>query len=153
MKALRATARTRGPTIRRDDQRFDAVLASIRSGLPTYKALIAHDLDKDAFYAKVADEAGYAESYLRAKEAQCEAMADEIVELSDICREGRTRIKKAEGGTETKIADMVDRTRLQIEARKWLLAKLRPKIFGDKLELGGKPGAPVLVIRDMTGKS
>jgi hypothetical protein len=29
--------------------------------------------------------------------------------------------------------DMVDRARLQIDARKWLLSKLRPDKYGDKL--------------------
>jgi hypothetical protein len=34
--------------------------------------------------------------------------------------------------------DMVERSRLQIESRKWLLAKLAPKKYGEKLELDAR---------------
>jgi hypothetical protein len=32
---------------------------------------------------------------------------------------------------------------LKVEARKWVLAKALPKIYGDKIEHTGKDGAPL----------
>jgi hypothetical protein len=40
--------------------------------------------------------------------------------------------------------DMVERSRLQIDSRKWLAAKLAPKKYGDKLELAGDPDRPII---------
>jgi len=40
---------------------------------------------------------------------------------------------------------MVDRSRLMIDARKWLASKLAPKKYGDKVsaELSGPDGGPI----------
>lgn len=32
-------------------------------------------------------------------------------------------------------ADMIEHRRLQIDARKWMAAKLRPKVYGNKLDV------------------
>ncbi len=63
-------------------------------------------------------------------------------EYWEICPEG-----KAEAVTEDKVstADMVDRSRLQVDSRKWLLSKIMPKRYGDRLELAGKVDTNVTV--------
>lgn len=44
--------------------------------------------------------------------------------------------------------DMVDRSRLAVDALKWTLAKLHPKQYGDKVtqEIQGADGGPVKII-------
>lgn len=37
---------------------------------------------------------------------------------------------------------MVDRARLQIDARKWLAGKMSPKKYGDKVAVGGADDLP-----------
>ena len=74
----------------------------------------------------------FAEQYARARELQADALADEIVLLSDESRIGRKVTEKADGTVETVTADMVERTRLQIDARKWFASKLAPKKYGDR---------------------
>ena len=39
--------------------------------------------------------------------------------------------------------DMVERARLQIDARKWLLSKMRPDKYGDRVITAGDASAPV----------
>lgn len=61
-------------------------------------------------------------------------------------------VKKPERVTEVKTTtgDTVERARLQVDARKWLLSKLRPDKYGDRtqMELTGKDGGPAeLIIR------
>ncbi len=86
--------------------------------------------------------------YARAKEIQCESMAAEMLRLADECREGvrkkQTLNAKGEVEYETMTADMIDRARLQVETRKWLLSKMYPKKYGDRLELAGDPDNPVM---------
>jgi hypothetical protein len=63
-------------------------------------------------------------------------MADEIIEISDSpCMfDGRPD------------AALVQRARLMVDSRKWLLSKVLPKRFGDKVttEVTGDPNAPLL---------
>lgn len=49
------------------------------------------------------------------------------------------------GILETVTADMVERTKLQIDARKWRLSKMAPKRYGDRLNLeaSGPDGGPI----------
>ncbi len=84
-----------------------------------------------------ADEA-LADRYARAKEIQCESMAMDIVRLSNTPRKGiRTVTRSTKDGTfmEVTEGDAVDRTRLQVEARRWYLEKIMPKRFGTKVDV------------------
>jgi len=44
---------------------------------------------------------------------------------------------------EVTTGDMVERSKLMIDTRKWLLAKLMPKKYGDRTVLAGDPDAPI----------
>lgn len=77
--------------------------------------------------------------YTRAKEFQCQVLADEIIELADESRIGVIVTERSDGKRERKCADMVERSKLQVDARKWALAKLLPKKYGElqRTELAG----------------
>jgi hypothetical protein len=73
---------------------------------------------------------GFSEQYARARLVGYHTMADDIIEIAD--------------NPKTDAAS-VNRDRLKVDTRKWLLAKALPKIYGDKLtaEVTGKDGAPI----------
>lgn len=87
--------------------------------------------------------------YARAKKSQAHVLVEEMLELADNCRMGiRKRKKKLPNGLieeETTEIDMVERTRLQIESRKWLAAKLNPKKYGEKVEVSGDKDNPLSI--------
>lgn len=60
--------------------------------------------------------------YQRARECQQEAHADDIIEISD----------SVANCTE---AAVVNAARLRVDTRKWLMAKLKPRVYGDKVEV------------------
>lgn len=74
------------------------------------------------------------DKYARAREIQAEFLADEIIEIADTCREGKKTVQKKDG-TEITTGDMIERSRLMVDARKWKAAKLAPNKFGDKLDV------------------
>ena len=80
---------------------------------------------------------GFSPKYTRARELQAEFWADDILRLSDESRIGE-KVKTGPNGEEKTTGDMVERTRLQVESRKWLLSKLFPKKYGDKIEVEQK---------------
>lgn len=100
-------------------------------GMPSEAAVRAWALD---------DVADFAAQYARARELGYEAQAERIIELSDECRIGKKVTRKANGDVEEIEGDMVERSRLQIDARKWILAKMLPKKYGDKLDLNHSGG-------------
>lgn len=77
----------------------------------------------------------WVDQYARAREAQADKMVEDVLALADNCRTGKKVTDKGDGTTETVTADMVERTRLQIDARKWLAGKMAPKRYGDKLDV------------------
>lgn len=80
------------------------------------------------------DVCGFAAQYARARELGYEHHAEKILSLADECRPGVKRTTKPDGSVEEVEGDMVERSRLQIDARKWLLSKMLPKKYGDKIE-------------------
>lgn len=79
----------------------------------------------------------FQKQYARAREEQADMLADEIIEIADKARKTTTiQESTAFGGTTTTIkSDNYNRSRLQIDARKWKASKLAPKKYGDKLDL------------------
>jgi hypothetical protein len=71
------------------------------------------------------DTDGFAARYMRARESQAEAWADQIVEISQ------------ERHTEPN-----DR-RVRVDTKKWLMSKLHPRRYGDKVTVSGDPDAPI----------
>jgi hypothetical protein len=57
-----------------------------------------------------------------------------IIKLADEIRPGQRTVSKATGMEVTEL-DQVERSKLQIDARKWYLSKIAPKRYGDKLEV------------------
>jgi len=84
-----------------------------------------------------ADEA-LADRYARAKQTQCEAMAYDILRLSNKPLMGRRTVtRETKDGTLVEVTegDATERTRLMVEARRWYLEKIAPKRFGPKVDV------------------
>ncbi|MBH9645062.1 terminase small subunit-like protein [Burkholderia vietnamiensis] len=74
----------------------------------------------------------FRDQYARARDMQAEGMADEILEIADDGRNDWMEIQNRDGdniGWKVN-GEAVQRSRLRIDARKWLLSKLLPKKYG-----------------------
>ena len=85
---------------------------------------------------------GFINQYARAREAQAEMFADQIIDIAD-GDEHDTII--TEDGIQ-KNREVIERSRIKIDARKWVAAKLLPKKYGDKLEINDVSKAKTLVM-------
>lgn len=79
----------------------------------------------------------FSQQYARARESQVEHYANEILEIAD---DGRNDTTTDCHGKVIVDHDVIARSRLRVDTRKWLMSKLAPKKYGDKLELGGSVG-------------
>ena len=80
------------------------------------------------------DEGGFSAQYARAREIGYHGLFDEILAIADTTREGVKSVEKI-SGVEVTRADMIEHRRLQVDARKWILSKALPKIYGDKIAI------------------
>lgn len=93
----------------------------------------------------------FRDQYARARECQADSLFDEVLKIADTPMLGVKTKTNEKGEVETTEGDMIEHRRLQVDARKWMAGKLRPKVYGDKLELAGDPKAPLTVtIRKLT---
>ena len=78
----------------------------------------------------------FSAKYVRAREIGYAKMADQIIDIADhSVNDYMTRVTK-DGGVEVAInRECLERTKLRIETRKWLLSKALPKMFGEKVAL------------------
>lgn len=94
------------------------------------------------------DKEGFLAQYTRAKESQAEFMAEEMLDIAD---DGSNDFMKitGKGGQEYEVEnkEWTSRSKLRVETRKWLLSKLKPKKYGDKVqtEISGPDGGPVQI--------
>ena len=92
----------------------------------------------------------FREQYARAREAQADALFDDILHIADTPVEGVKTKTKDDGSIETQTGDMIEHRRLQVDARKWMAAKLQPKKYGDKLTNVHEGGDKPIETRDVT---
>jgi hypothetical protein len=86
-----------------------------------------------------ANEHGCYAQYARAREALAEHWADEILEIADDATNDWMGRQRRDGVTEIVLnRDHVERSKQRIDARKWLLSKALPKVYGDRQSVEGK---------------
>lgn len=86
----------------------------------------------------------FATQYTRAREIGYLQLADAILNISD-----EVDVEAKYDGDDVRLelsATAVARNRLRVDTRKWMLSKMLPKIYGDKLELSGDQENPVKTI-------
>lgn len=101
----------------------------------------------------------FLEQYARAREAQADKMAEDILAIADeectMVRADKHGSKDEDGQGNTEVvfdATAVARNKLRVDARKWLASKMAPKKYGDKVqaELTGPGGGAIAVQSTVT---
>lgn len=96
---------------------------------------------------------GFAVRYAHARECGYHVMAEEILSIADY-KTADTVITEAGERQDT---EWIARSRLRVDARKWLLSKMLPKVYGDRvhqdtqtLDRDGNPTDPVVPAVNVT---
>jgi hypothetical protein len=86
------------------------------------------------------------DDYTRARELRSDRIFEDILAIAD--KANNDTYKDADG-VERVNREVVDRAKIQIDARKWMLGKMQPKKYGDKMDItsdGKTLPAPVIVL-------
>lgn len=77
---------------------------------------------------------GFREKYVRAREDQADTMADEMLDIADDGTNDWMQQHRGDDVRWVENGEALKRSQLRIESRKWLAGKMRPKVYGDKIQ-------------------
>lgn len=85
--------------------------------------------------------------YARAMEDRTHAMAEELLEIADDGRNDWMEKNHGENAVWVENGEAMGRSRIRIDTRKWLMSKMAPKKYGDKItqEHQGPDGGALVV--------
>lgn len=121
----------------------DEICARLADGDSLRTVCNSEDMpDKSTVFRWIRQNEIFRDQYARAKQESADAFVEEISDLAD----DEPRYTTNKWG-----ADVVDNgyesyRKTRIDTRKWLASKLKPKRYGDKLELAGDPNAPLKTV-------
>ena len=115
---------------------FTDILEFIKLGNSLTSALKRDGMPCDNTFDKWCLDETKMTQYAQAREKRAEVIFEEILTIADDASGDK---KYTETG-ETMDAEYVARSRIKIDARKWMLGKMQPKKYGDKVqtELSGE---------------
>nr|WP_235001436.1 hypothetical protein [Nitrosovibrio sp. Nv4] len=86
----------------------------------------------------------FMQQYIKAKELSADVHFEAIIDIAD---DAANDVIVAEDGREVTNHEAIARSRLRVDARKWVAARLSPKKYGDRTTTaleGGDPDKPIL---------
>lgn len=95
------------------------------------------------WYLWLAADADLQQRYARACESRAVKLAEELLDIADDGTNDWMLANSPNNPGWVTNGEALQRSRLRADTRKWLLAKLQPKKYGDKLEVSGNPEAPM----------
>jgi hypothetical protein len=120
-------------------QKINKVLTQMRDGNSLRQAAEMAGVARQTFLDWVDKDEELSGHYAQARAAMIDKIADDIMTIAD-----EELIPTGEGKVDNA---MVQKQRLRVETRKWLLSKLAHKKYGDKLELSGDDKSPLTIER------
>ena len=123
------------------DNIFEYVCQEIEKGKALRNVLKDENMPSTStFYQWLDNDEVKAKQYARATEVRADIIFDDILAIAD---ENTNDTSINENGIEVVNNDVIQRSRLRIDARKWVLSKLNPKKFGDKTIHSGDADNPI----------
>jgi len=86
-------------------------------------------------WLKDKDKHEFLTQYARAKEEQADFLAEEMMEIADDASNDFMTITKGDASYEVENREWTARSKLRVDTRKWIASKLKPKKYGEKLEV------------------
>ena len=116
----------------------DKICEDIVNGSALRNAIKSADISFETFYRWIDEDESKSKQYTRATELRAETMAEELLSIADA---GENDVIVNEEGVPVTNHHVIQRDRLRVDARKFLMAKMQPKKYGDKIDVtsGNKP--------------
>lgn len=96
----------------------------------------------------LASDRDFSDHYAIARDRQADTIFDEILDIADDGSNDWMEKRDDEGGNLgwKENGEAISRSRLRVDARKWMAGKLRPKKYGEKLDIEHSGSVDIAVI-------
>jgi hypothetical protein len=121
----------------------DRICQQLASGMSLREVCRSDDMPAESTVRLWAleDRDGFSAQYTRAREIGYHSMADELLEIADdAANDWMERNGDDNEGWQLN-GEHVQRSRIRLDTRKWLLSKALPKVYGDKLDHTSSDGS------------
>lgn len=123
-------------TLKQKDDICTKVLDFMCEGISVSQSCIKAGVPKQTFLKWTINDATLRSRYDTARQAMYDSMAEDIVHIAD----DPADMVVAEDGAARRDSAHVSQKRLQVDSRKWLLSKLAPKKYGDRVSFEDADG-------------
>lgn len=112
---------------------FKKIISLIEKGASLRAVLKKKEMPvSETFYKWLKEDEDKATRYARATELRAEAIFEDILNIAD---ENYRDVYVDGEGLERTDHDVIQRSKLRVDARKWVLAKMHPTKYGDKIDV------------------
>lgn len=113
----------------------DRICHQLSEGISLRTVCKADDMpDKQTVFSWFRKYPEFLDQYTRAKEESADAMAEDLLDIADDGTNDWMKIKINGEEREIPNKEVVMRSRLRVESRKWLMAKMKPKKYGERID-------------------
>lgn len=128
----RARAKNK-PSIAYSDGLLASILDRVANGESLSSVCDADDMpSRKSFFQWVKENPEIQAQYEFAIQMRADKLAEDILAIAD---DGMSDTYTDENGNERTNQEVIARSRLRVDARKWLAGKMAPKKYGDKLDV------------------
>jgi len=118
------------------DKIFNEIINLIEQGDSLRSILLSLNMPSSRTFYKWIDESDdKVKRYARSCYLRSEILFDEIIDISDDNKRDRRTLKD---GQEVVDHEVIARSRLRVDTRKWILSKMNPEKYGDKVDVTTK---------------
>jgi len=124
----------------------DAICERLAAGESLRSTCAGDDMPGETtVYRWLQSDSLFRDKYARARETQAERWAEEVLSIADDGANDWMERNHPDNPGWVANGEHMQRSRLRVDTRKWLMSKLLPKKYGDKVaqEISGPDGAPI----------
>ena len=125
------------------DELANSICEKLMAGVSLREICRADDMpNRSSVHKWLSENTVFSDQYVRACDIRADGMFDEMFDIAD---DSANDWMKRKDGEEVLNGEHVQRSKIRIDTRKWALARMQPKKYGDRLDLnhGGQDGNPV----------
>lgn len=114
----------------------DRLIREVSEGKSLREVCRAEDMPSRPFvYEQLEEQKDFANRYARATEDRADKIFEEILDIAD---NAEGDIAELEDGREIVNHENIQRSKLRVDARKWMLGKMQPTKYGDRMQVDQK---------------
>lgn len=108
---------------------------SLKTALVVLKRDTGVDINMASVFNWIGQKGIFFEKYNNAIAERTEALAEELLDIADDGSNDFMLIKKGDKEYSVENKEVTNRSRLRVDTRKWLMSKMKPKKYGDRVDV------------------